>query len=169
MHHNKAGRCFSRKTAHRIAMFRNMVDSLMEFESIETTLPKAKELRKYADRVITLGKRGTLHDRRRALTLVRRNEIVQKVFGELAEHFKNRPGGYTRVLNLGPRPSDSAPMAIIQLVDREPKAQGAAKTPAKGNKAAAGAEPAEKKATAKGKAPKKTAASKSKKSGDKSK
>ena len=118
MHHRKAGRQLSRYTAHRIAMFRNMVDSLIEFEQIVTTLPKAKELRKYAERVITLGKRGDLHAYRQALTMLRRKDILRKVFHELATRYKTRPGGYTRILRMGPRPSDAAPMAIIELVDR---------------------------------------------------
>ena len=99
-------------------MFRNMVDSLVQYEQIETTLPKAKELRKYVDRVITLGKKGTLHARRRAVTLMRRREMVAKVFDELATRYQSRPGGYTRILHLDPRRGDSAPMAIIELVDR---------------------------------------------------
>jgi len=116
MHHNKSGRQLSRNTSHRKAMFRNMVDSLMEFERIETTLPKAKELRRYADRVITLGKKGTLHDKRRALTLMRRRSMVGKVFDQLAERFRDRNGGYTRIFKLGPRAGDLTPMALVELV-----------------------------------------------------
>lgn len=132
MHHQKSGRQLSRNTSHRVAMFRNMVDSLMEQEVFETTLPKAKELRRYADRVITLGKRGGLHARRRAATLVRRQTVVQKVFSELAQRYASRPGGYTRVLHLGPRIGDSAPMAIVELVDRPLKKAEPAKAAATG-------------------------------------
>lgn len=174
MHHQKAGRLLSRKTSHRIAMYRTMVDSLMELEVMETTVPKAKELRKYADRVITLGKRGTLHARRRAMRLIRRREVMQKVFGELAEHFRQRPGGYTRVLHLGPRPSDSAPMAIIELVGRSRKAPMQKVAGAKGKQAQVnasdeGQEPAESKKSAKAKTSKKSDASKSKKTAAKKK
>ena len=131
MHHGKAGRQLGRNTAHRKAMFRNMVDSLMGFERIETTLPKAKELRKYADRVITLGKKGTLHSRRRALTYMRTQENLRKVFGPLAERYRNRAGGYTRILKLGPRKSDSTPMALIELVDAELPSKDEGKTQGK--------------------------------------
>jgi len=119
VHHQKAGRQLSRNTSHRKAMFRNMVDSLMELECIETTLPKAKELRKYADRVITLAKRGTLATRRKAMNMMRRREVMLKVFDDLAERYRERPGGYTRILHLGPRNGDRAPMALVELVDRQ--------------------------------------------------
>jgi large subunit ribosomal protein L17 len=91
----------------------------MEHERIETTLPKAKELRRYAERVITLGKKGTLSARRRAMTLIRRKSTMFKVFDELAPRFTDRPGGYTRIYRLGPRKSDQTPMAFVELVDRK--------------------------------------------------
>jgi large subunit ribosomal protein L17 len=132
MHHGKSGRQLSRYTAHRQAMFRNMVEALVKAEQIETTLPKAKELRRYTDRIITLGKRGTLHARRHALGFLRSQDAVQKVFGELAKRYAARNGGYTRVLHLGPRPSDSAPMAIIELVDRAVRGAASEKSAGKG-------------------------------------
>ena len=106
-----------------------MVTSLLEHEQIRTTDAKAKELRGVAERMITLGKKGTLHARRNALRTIRSKEVTAKVFDELAERYKDRPGGYTRVLKLGPRPGDSAPMAIIELVDRD-DSSGAAESDA---------------------------------------
>lgn len=102
-------------------MLRNMATSLLEHERIETTLPKAKELRGVVEKVITLGKKGSLHNRRTALTLLYKDEVVRKVFGELASRFKDRPGGYTRILRKGPRFGDGAEMALIELVDFAPK------------------------------------------------
>jgi len=119
MNHNKAGRHLSRTSAHRLAMFRNMVDSLFEFEQIKTTLPKAKECRKYAERMITLGKKGTQHHRRQAQGFLRRREILEKLFDELAKRYATRPGGYTRIYHLGPRTGDTAEVAILELVDRK--------------------------------------------------
>ncbi len=110
-----------RNTAHRIAMMRNMVTSLIEFERIETTLPKAKQLRGLADKMVTLGKQGTLHSRRRALATVRKKSAVSKLFTELATRFKDRAGGYTRVIKLGFRHGDGAPMAIVEYLGFVPK------------------------------------------------
>ena len=101
-----------------------MASSLIKHEQIVTTLPKAKELRRIVDRLVTLGKRGDLHARRQAAALIRDNTMVQKLFGELAERYKTRPGGYTRVLKAGFRYGDMAPMAVIELVDRNPEAKG---------------------------------------------
>lgn len=101
---------------HRRALLRNLVTSLIVFERIETTLAKAKELRRVADRMVTLGKRGTLHARRQAASYVRTQAAVQKLFAELATRFAERPGGYTRVLKLGRRQGDGAPMAIIEYL-----------------------------------------------------
>jgi large subunit ribosomal protein L17 len=119
MRHLKAGRKFGRTSAHRKALFRNLVGALIERERISTTLAKAKELRGKVEKTITLGKRGTLHARRQAFKLVPAKDAVQKVFGTLAERYANRPGGYTRIIRIGHRKGDDAPMAFIELVDRE--------------------------------------------------
>jgi len=119
MRHLKAGRKLNRTSAHRKALFRNMVTALIDNERIRTTLAKAKELRGKVERTITLGKKGTLHARRHALKLVADRDSLSKIFGPLAERYANRPGGYTRVIKLGNRLGDDAPMAFIELVDRE--------------------------------------------------
>ena len=119
MRHLKAGRKFGRTSAHRKALFRNLVGALIARERISTTLAKAKELRGKVERTITLGKKGTLHARRQAFKLAPQKEAVQKVFGSLADRYANRPGGYTRIIKIGPRRGDNAPMAFIELVDRE--------------------------------------------------
>ena len=124
MRHRIAGRKLNRKTSHRMAMFANMAVSLLKHEQITTTLPKAKDLRPQVERLITLGKRGGLHARRQAYARVRDDAIVAKLFGSLAERYAERPGGYVRVLKAGFRYGDSAPMAIIELVDRDPEAKG---------------------------------------------
>lgn len=118
MNHRKSGRKLSRSVSHRKALLRNMVTSLLEHEQIRTTDAKAKELRGVAERMITLGKKGTLHARRQALETIRTKEVTSKVFDELADRFRERPGGYTRVIKLGQRHGDAAPMSIIELVDR---------------------------------------------------
>lgn len=125
MRHRRSGRKLNRTSSHRKAMFANMAAALLTHEQIRTTLPKAKELRRVADRMITLGKRGNLHARRRALSTLRDTQLVGKLFGTLAERYKGRNGGYTRVLRDGFRYGDSAPMAVIELVDRNPEAKGA--------------------------------------------
>ncbi|MAI24752.1 MAG: 50S ribosomal protein L17 [Spirochaeta sp.] len=119
MRHQKAGRKLNRNSAHRKALFRNMVTSLLDHERIHTTDAKAKELRGLADRMITLGKRGDLHARRQALSVIRDKEVAAKLFGELADRYRDRPGGYTRVIKLGHRAGDAAPQSMIELVDRE--------------------------------------------------
>jgi large subunit ribosomal protein L17 len=119
MRHLKAGRKFGRTSAHRKALFRNLVGALIQRERISTTLAKAKELRGKVEKTITLGKRGTLHARRQAFKLVPAKDAVQKVFGPLAERYAKRPGGYTRIIRIGHRKGDDAPMAFIELVDRE--------------------------------------------------
>ena len=126
MRHAGGYRKLNRTSTHRKAMFVNMTVSLLTHEQIKTTLPKAKELRRYADRMISLAKKGGLHDRRRAFSFLRDNAIVAKLFLTLAERYKDRPGGYTRVLKAGYRYGDNAPMAVIELVDRDPDAKGAA-------------------------------------------
>ena len=129
MRHLKTGRKFGRTSAHRKALFRNMVTALIRRERIRTTLAKAKELRGKVDKTITLGKKGTLHARRHALQLVADKDSLKKLFGPLAERYATRPGGYTRIIKLGHRLGDDAPMAFIELVDREDEA--AQKAPAK--------------------------------------
>jgi large subunit ribosomal protein L17 len=119
MRHLKAGRKLGRTSAHRKALFRNMVTALIRQERIQTTLAKAKELRGKVEKTITLGKKGTLHARRHALKLVANKDSLKKLFGPLAERYATRPGGYTRVIKLGHRLGDNAPMAFIELVDRE--------------------------------------------------
>ena len=118
MRHRKSGTVLGRDSAHRKAMFRNMVTSLLEHERIQTTDAKAKELRRWADKMITLGKRGDLHARRRALSVLRKKDVTAKVFDELAERYKDRPGGYTRIIKLGNRVGDAAALSLIELVDR---------------------------------------------------
>jgi large subunit ribosomal protein L17 len=119
MRHLKAGRKLGRTSAHRKALFRNLIGALIERERISTTLAKAKELRGKVEKTITLGKKGTLHARRQVFKLAPQKETVQKVFGPLAERYAARPGGYTRIIKIGPRKGDNAPMAFIELVDRE--------------------------------------------------
>ena len=119
MRHLKQGRKLGRTTAHRKALLRNLATALLEHERIITTEPKAKELRRVADRLVTLGKRGNLHARRRALQVVQSNAVVQKLFNEIAPRFAERQGGYTRILRLGYRPGDAAAMAVIELVDTQ--------------------------------------------------
>ena len=132
MRHGLSGRKFNRTSAHRKAMFGNMAAALLKHEQIKTTLPKAKDLRRVVDRLITLGKRGNLHARRQALTVLRDTSITAKLFDELAERYRDRPGGYTRVLKAGFRYGDMAPMAVIELVDRDPAAKGQDSGPTQG-------------------------------------
>jgi large subunit ribosomal protein L17 len=124
MRHGLSGRKLGRTTAHRKAMFANMAAALIKHEQITTTLPKAKDLRRVVDRLITLGKRGNLHARRQAISVLQDSELAQKLFGPLAERYSARNGGYTRVMKAGFRYGDAAPMAVIELVDRDPDAKG---------------------------------------------
>ncbi len=124
MRHRSHGRKLNRTASHRKAMFANMANALIKHEQIKTTLPKAKELRAVADRLITLGKKGGLHRRRQAFAQLRDDAMVAKLFDALADRYQDRPGGYTRVLKAGFRYGDSAPMAIIELVDRDEDAKG---------------------------------------------
>jgi large subunit ribosomal protein L17 len=117
MRHKKAGRRLGRNSSHRKAMFRNMAASLLRHETIRTTLPKAKELRRVVEPLITLAKEDGVSKRRLAFDRLRDKEVVGKLFNDLGPRFKARPGGYLRILKLGPRPGDSAPMAIVRLVD----------------------------------------------------
>ena len=126
MRHRMSGRKLNRTSTHRKAMFANMAAALIKHEQIKTTLPKAKDLRRYVDRLITLGKKGTLAARRQALSQLH-NDVAMagKLFDELAARYENRDGGYTRVLKAGFRHGDNAPMAVIELVDRDTEARGA--------------------------------------------
>ena len=124
MRHRLKGRKLSKTSQHRRAMFANMAASLVKHEQIKTTLPKAKELRRYVDKLITLGKKGGLANRRLAISRMRDETQVQKLFDVLSERYKERNGGYTRVLKAGFRYGDAAPMAIIELVDRDRSAKG---------------------------------------------
>jgi large subunit ribosomal protein L17 len=116
--HRKKGRQLGRQTKHRWALFRNLVTSLLEHERIETTEAKAKEVRGFTDRMITLGKEGTLPARRRALAFIRSKEVVSKLFSDVAARFQNRPGGYTRMVKTRRRIGDAAEMVAIELVSR---------------------------------------------------
>jgi large subunit ribosomal protein L17 len=124
MRHGVAGRKLGVTSSHRQAMFRNMAVALLKHEQITTTLPKAKELRPVTEKLITLGKRGSLHARRQAYAQLRDDVIVAKLFGALADRYRTRAGGYTRVLKAGVRYGDAASMAVIELVDRDPAAKG---------------------------------------------
>ncbi len=124
MRHGISRRKLNRTSTHRKAMFANMAVSLLKHEQIKTTLPKAKDLRRVVDRLITLGKRGDLHARRQAMSVLRDRKITAKLFDALAGRYQERAGGYTRVLKAGFRYGDMAPMAIIELVDRDPDAKG---------------------------------------------
>jgi len=122
MRHRKAGRKLGRNASHRKALMSNLVSSLFRYERIQTTDAKAKELRRVADKLITLGKRGDLHARRLALRTIRDKDIVSKLFDEIAPRNAERPGGYTRVVKLHRRVGDNAPLAVIELVERDTSA-----------------------------------------------
>jgi large subunit ribosomal protein L17 len=124
MRHNIKGRKLNRTSAHRKAMLANMAAALIKHEQITTTLPKAKELHRYAEKLVTLGKRGDLHARRQAVSHVRDDAMVQKLFSSIAERYKTRNGGCIRVLKAGFRYGDNAPLAIIEFVDRDESAKG---------------------------------------------
>lgn len=124
MRHGVAGRKLGVTSTHRAAMFRNMAVALIKHEQITTTLPKAKELRPVVEKLISLGKRGDLHARRQAYAQLRDDVIVSKLFSAVAERYKSRTGGYTRVLRAGVRYGDAADMAVIELVDRDVSAKG---------------------------------------------
>ena len=160
MRHHKSGRKLNRNSSHREAMFRNMAVSLLRHEQLQTTLPKAKELRRVAEPLITLGKTATLANRRLAYSRLRDREMVGKLFDDLGVRFKDRPGGYLRILKTGFRRGDSAPMALVQLTERqavsaaaEPAAESAAveAKPKKKAKAKSAKKSAPKKTSAKGK------------------
>ena len=117
MRHRKSGRKLGRRSAHRTAMLRNIVTSLLDMERIVTTVPKAKEVRRVAEQMITLGKRGDLHARRQAMAYIRSKEVVAKLFDQLSSQYADRQGGYTRIIRTGYRVGDAAPMAILELVE----------------------------------------------------
>ncbi len=137
MRHRWTGRKLGRNSSHRKAMFRNMVTDFLDKERIITTVAKAKELRPFAEKMISLGKRDNLHSRRRALSIIRRKSVVHKLFDSLAPRYADRNGGFTRIIRLGFRKGDSAETAIIELVDRE----GEEDTPKKSKKAPSKKEP----------------------------
>ena len=118
MRHRVAGVKLNRSPAHRRALFRNLVTALLHYEAVRTTDAKAKELKRWGDRLITLGKQGTLHARRRAASLVHGRSVIKKLFDELAPRYQARQGGYTRVVKLGVRAGDAAPISMVELVDR---------------------------------------------------
>lgn len=124
MRHRMSGRKFGRTSSQRRALFANLAAALIKHEQITTTLPKAKDLRPVVERLITLGKKGSLHHRRQAFAMLRDNALVSKLFDVLGPRYESRAGGYTRVLKAGFRYGDSAPMAMIELVDRDPEAKG---------------------------------------------
>lgn len=124
MRHLKDGRKLSRTAAHRKALMRNLVKALLLREQIRTTDAKAKELRRHADRIVTLGKRGTIHARRLAYMYLGSRKLVKRLFDEVAPRFQGRPGGYTRVLKLGPRRGDAAPISVVELTERAKKTSG---------------------------------------------
>jgi large subunit ribosomal protein L17 len=131
MRHNNAGRRLGRTTSHREAMFRNMVTSLLNHEKIITTDAKAKEIRSVAEKMITLGKRGDLHSMRLAAAYIREKSVVTKLFSAIAPRYKDRSGGYTRIIKLGIRQGDTAPISVIELVEEEMQPKKAKKKPAK--------------------------------------
>ena len=154
MRHRVAFRKLNRTTSHRLAMLGNMVSSLLEHEAIRTTLPKAKEARRVAERIITLGKRGGLSNVRLAARTIHNKSLLSKVFGDLKDRYAERPGGYTRIIRLGYRPGDSAEVALLELVDRpaaEEKPEKTEKVEKKAKAERPSPEPEDKKA--KGEAP----------------
>ena len=125
MRHRQSGRKLNRTSSHRKSLFKNMAQALLKHEQIVTTLPKAKELKRVIEKLITLGKKRNLHSRRLAFNQIRDKDMVSKLFDNLAKRYSDRKGGYTRVLKAGFRYGDSAPMAVIELVDRDETAKGA--------------------------------------------
>jgi large subunit ribosomal protein L17 len=138
MRHQRAGKKLGRDSAHRRALHANLAGALIEHGRIKTTEAKAKAVRPVAERMITLGRRGDIHARRQALAFLRSQEVVHKLFSEVAPRFADRPGGYTRIVKLGSRPGDSAPMAYLELVDYVPKARPSPAARRQGTTAAAG-------------------------------
>ncbi len=139
MRHQKKGRKLGRDSAHRKALYSNLAGALIEHGRIRTTEAKAKEVRPIVEKMITLGKRGDLHAHRQAVAFLRSKSVAHLLFSEVAPRFADRPGGYTRVVKLGPRQGDSAPMAYLELVDYEPEARAAAASQAAAQRAPASA------------------------------
>lgn len=135
MRHLKSGRQLSRNSSHRWALMRNLITALLREEKIQTTDPKAKELRRWVDRVITLGKRGDLHARRQAAAIIFDKAVVKKLFDTIGPRFKDRPGGFTRIIKLGIRHGDAAQMALIELVGGEANAEASSGGAKKGRRA----------------------------------
>lgn len=133
MRHAMNGRKFSRKSGHRVSMFANLAQALIKHEQITTTLPKAKDLRPVVERLVTLAKRGDMHARRLVMARLRDADLTNKLFSTLAERYKSRKGGYTRVLKAGFRYGDMAPLAIIEFVDRDESAKGKDSGPIQAN------------------------------------
>lgn len=136
MYHGKSGRKLGRTSSHKEAMLRNMVTSVIKHESIRTTDCKAKELRKLAERMVTLGKRGDLHARRQALSVIRDKSVVGKLFSELSERYRTREGGYTRIIKVGYRFGDNAPVSILEFIPDEKKEKAKPKGKGKAKEAA---------------------------------
>ncbi len=153
MRHRVAFRKLNRTTSHRLAMLGNMVSSLLEHEAIRTTLPKAKEARRIAERIITLGKRGGLSNVRLAARTIHNKTLLSKVFGDLKDRYAERPGGYTRIIRLGYRPGDSAEVALLELVDRPAAEEKPEKTEKAEKKSKAERSPGPEEKKAKGEAP----------------
>ena len=148
MRHRKSGRQLSRNSSHRWALIRNLITSLLRVEKIQTTDAKAKELRRWADRVITLGKEGSLHARRQVLGIVQDKAVVRKLFDTIAPRFKERPGGYTRIIKIGWRRGDAAQMSLIELVAGADEAAKGKSTGAKKSRRARRKQPAKEAAAA---------------------
>jgi large subunit ribosomal protein L17 len=140
MRHGIVGRKLGRSRPHYHALMDNLVTSVLKHESIKTTLPKAKEARPLVEKLITLSKKGSLHARRTAFRTIRDEEVLQKLFAEIGPRMKDRAGGYTRILKLGFRESDAAPVALLQLVDFQPKAKPVAEKKGEGEEKAEGGE-----------------------------
>ena len=124
MKHNIKNKKLNKTSSHRKAMFMNMSNSLIKHEQITTTLPKAKELKRFVEKIITLGKKGSLESRRKAISILQDKKMTEKVFSIFSDRYKNRNGGYTRIIKIGNRFGDNAPTAIIELVDRDENAKG---------------------------------------------
>lgn len=155
MRHRRRRGKLARPAAHRTALLRNLVTSLLDHELVETTDPRAKELKRVADKMITLGKRGDLHARRQAASFIRGRDMVTKLFDDLAKRYAKRPGGYTRVLKSRVRVGDAAPLSIVELVDRAAEAKAEEPKPdKKAEKKAPAKKPRAKKAAEKGAEPK---------------
>ena len=124
MKHNIKNKKLNKTSSHRKAMFMNMSNSLIKHEQITTTLPKAKELKRFVEKIITLGKKGSLESRRKAISILQDKKMTEKVFSIFSDRYKNRNGGYTRIIKIGNRFGDNAPTAVIELVDRDENAKG---------------------------------------------